>query len=61
MDRSDATVVTVRYGDGRAQRWEYEPRSDGRYDVTERVLTEGGTFRVVGEDIAETVDVETPD
>lgn len=60
MDRSDATVVTLRYPDGRATRTRLEPRSDGRTDVIEEVQQRDGTFREVGHDVAETVAVETP-
>lgn len=57
-DRSDATVVTLAYPDGRATRQVIEPRSDGRYDVVEKVRQKDGTFREVGHDIAERVAVE---
>ena len=59
QSRADAKVITIEYPDGRAERLELEPRSDGRVDVVESVLTEGGWFREIGHDVAERVNVET--
>jgi hypothetical protein len=60
-DRSDATVVTLRYSDGRGQRLRIEPRSDGRHDVVEEVETRGDGFREVGHEVADQVAVESPE
>ena len=57
-DREDARVLTVQYSDGRGKRLEIEPRQDGQFDVTERVLTKGGDWRPVGTETAETVIIE---
>lgn len=57
QDRTDATVITLRYRDGRGERIEIEPRGDGTHDVVEKTLQRDGTFREIGHDIAERVDV----
>jgi hypothetical protein len=57
-DRSDARVLTLRFTDGRGKRLEIEPRDDGRFEVEERVLTNGGEWRPVGTEITEAVDIE---
>jgi hypothetical protein len=57
-DRTDTRVLTVRYQDGRGKRLEIEPREDGHFDVTERVLTKGGDWRPVGTETAEAVNIE---
>jgi len=56
-DRSDAVVVTYR-ADGGARRLRFEPRSDGRHDLVEETLTNGGTWRVVGERVVDSVAVD---
>lgn len=57
-DRSDATVVTLRYPDGRGERIVLEPRGDGTTDVVEKRLTKSGEYREVGHEVAESVSVE---
>jgi hypothetical protein len=58
-DRSEAFVLTLRTPGGRAQRLELEPRTDGYYDKTERVLLKGGDWHVSNDiEIVETVTVE---
>lgn len=61
LDRSDATVVTIRYVDGRGERLILAPRSDGRTDVTEKRLCNDGTYREVRHELADRVHVETPE
>jgi len=61
QSRADSRIITIEYPDGRAERLELEPRSDGNVDVVESVLTEGGYFREIGHDVAEHVHVETPE
>jgi hypothetical protein len=61
QSRADCTTITIEYPDGRAERLELEPRSDGNVDVVESVLTEGGYFREIGHDVAERVNVKTPE
>jgi len=58
-DRSNATVLTIRYRDGRGERYVLEPRDDGRTDVIEKRLQRDGTFREIGHQIATSVSVET--
>jgi hypothetical protein len=57
-DRSDTTVITLRFADGRGKRLELDPRDDGHVDVTERVLTKGGEWRAIGTDRARTVAID---
>jgi len=58
-DRSEAFVLTIRTPGGRAQRLELDPRDDGHYDKTERVLLKGGGWHVSNDiEIVETVAVE---
>jgi hypothetical protein len=56
--RDDATVVTLRFADGRGQRFEIEPREDGGFEVEERILTKGGDWKFVGTEPAESVSIE---
>jgi len=58
MDRTDATVITLRYADGRGKRLAIEPRDDGRHEIEERILTKGGEWRPVGTEIADAVHIE---
>lgn len=58
QSRANATLITIEYPDGRAERMALEPRSDGQVDVIELVLTEGGFFREIGHDVASDVTVE---
>lgn len=57
-DCADATVVTLRFADGRGQRFEIEPRDDGRFEVEERILTKGGDWKFAGSEPAESVSIE---
>jgi len=57
-DRGDATVVTLRYADGRGKRLEIEPRDDGRFEIVERILTKGGDWRPAGTTVADAVEIE---
>jgi hypothetical protein len=57
-DRGDATVVTLRYADGRGKRLEIERRDDDRFEIAERILTKGGDWRPAGTELAESVSIE---
>jgi len=61
MDRTEATVIALRFANGRGRRLEIDPRDDGRFEIAERILTKGGDWRPVGTELAESVAVETPD
>jgi hypothetical protein len=58
IDRADGTTLTLRFADGRGKRFEIDPRDDGRFAVTERVLTRGGDWRPVGTEIATAVGID---
>lgn len=58
-DRSDAVVLTYT-ANGAGTRYVFEPRSDGRYDMMEKTLTKGGTWREAGSKVVDSVAVETP-
>lgn len=51
-------TVTLEYPDGRAARFEFSERDDGRVDVVEKTLTKGGDYRTVGHEVADHVAVE---
>jgi hypothetical protein len=57
-DRGDATVVTLRFADGRGKRLTIEPRDDGCFEIEERILTKGGDWRPAGTELAESVSIE---
>jgi hypothetical protein len=62
-DRSDTGRATIRYADGRGARLEIEPGSahpEGRFTVTESILTKGGDWKPTGTDDARAVAVERP-
>jgi len=56
-DRSDATILTLRFADGRGKRLEIEPTANGPV-LVERILTKGGDWRVAGEQELDTVAIE---
>jgi len=52
-DRAEGGRITVDYVDGRGARLEIEPGSEhpeGRFAVTESILTKGGTWKPTGTD-----------
>jgi len=62
-DRSDGGRITVDYVDDRGARLEIEPGSEhpeGRFTVTESILTKGGSWKPTGTDDARAVAVERP-
>lgn len=62
-DRAEGGRITVDYVDGRGARLEIEPGSEhpeGRFAVTESILTKGGTWKPTGTDDARAVTIERP-
>jgi len=62
-DRAEAGRVRIDYADGRGARLEIEPgseRPEGRFTVTESILTKGGDWKPTGTDDARAVAIERP-